>query len=323
LQGCSTDLEKPFAHADKDGHKVVTLKSGCFDAALQSGGDVKLLIDHDESQCLSTMNSARLQIHAGAKHLVFRFLIPGSSSSKFAELKDDYETYVPVSIGYDILKADDETIDGARVQTVLEARLTEVSILSKAPAVSTTYARVASWETCNALQEDYDSGRFELVGKVVSLHRTIKANGGPVAYAHMPSPYDRAANAFMRALQKYNDNHDSDGRFASGGGSDAATAGSSALNGARQAISTALRGAGAAVLAPGVAINAALTLAVELGAAILIGNANRFYVRSRHLAGVGESYGRYQGCGKRGRVFGWPLRSGVEAHLHGRAREVD
>ena len=198
LQGTATELDKPFVHGDK----VVILKSGAFDAALQSGDDVSLLLDHDESHSLGTRNGGLLQIHAGAKHLVFRFLSPGSSSAKFAELADDFETYVPVSIGYDILKADNETIDGVRVQTVFAARLTEVSILSKAPAVSSTYARVATWETCGELAADYGTGRFELVGKVVSLHRKIQANGGEIRYAHATSAYDKAANSFLRVLSR-------------------------------------------------------------------------------------------------------------------------
>jgi phage head maturation protease len=199
LQGVATEMEKPFVHGDK----VVILKSGSFDPAKQPGGDVKLLIDHHESQCLGTMNEARLQIHAGNKHLVFRFLIPESKRYTFSDVADDFETYVPVSIGYDILKSENETIDGVRVQSVLEARLTEVSILSKAPAVSTTYARVASWETCCSLEDDLENGRFDLVGKVVSLHRTIKANGGEIRYAHATSAYDRAANSFLRTLEKF------------------------------------------------------------------------------------------------------------------------
>ena len=105
LQGVATEFDKPFAHGDKDGHKVVTLGSGCMDAALRSGGDVKLLIDHDEKHCLGSWKD-RLLIHAGKKHLVFRFLIPESNRYTFSDVADDFETYLPCSIGYDILKAD-------------------------------------------------------------------------------------------------------------------------------------------------------------------------------------------------------------------------
>jgi HK97 family phage prohead protease len=274
LQGVATEFGKPFVHGDK----VVILESGCFDASIKSGDDVQLLLDHQEGHSLGTMNSGRLQLHVGEKALVFRFLIPESSRGKFADLADQYDCYVPVSIGYSYNAASDtdvEIIDGVKVLTVRSAKLTEISILSKPPAVSTTYARVATWETCGELAADYEMGRFDLVGKVVSLHRKVNANGGEIRYAHTPSPYQRAGNAFLRTLEKYNPDQprDSHGRFGEGGGgqsgSDATTAGS--IVGA--AATAALQSLGKAMLLGPVAIFHAITVLAEIGLAILVAQA--------------------------------------------------
>lgn len=139
---------------------------------------------------------------------MFRFLLPESRNSalskSYSEIADDYNSYAPVSIAFKHVATESEIIDGVKVTSVVEADLLEISILSKAPAISSTYARVASWETCCGLQEDYELGRFELVGNYVSLHRTIKAreNNGVVKYNHATSPYDRAADNFQKALRK-------------------------------------------------------------------------------------------------------------------------
>jgi phage head maturation protease len=197
LQGCCGDYEKPFPHGDR----ILILKADCFEAGLRSGKDVSICIDHDESQCLGTMNEGRLQIYSGKESLVFRFLLPESPSCKFADLADDFESYVPVSLGFVTTKTDTTTVDGIEVTTVVAANLIEISILSKPPAITSTYARVASWKTCSDLQQDYDNGRFRLLGSFVSLHRKIEADGGPVSYSHATSPYERTANAFQRALK--------------------------------------------------------------------------------------------------------------------------
>jgi phage head maturation protease len=176
LCGIGATFGKPFTHGDR----ILSLESGCFDAGLRSGSDVSLILNHDESHCLGSLKTSRLQIYAGKEHLVFRYLIPESSSSKFAELADDFDCYVAVSAGFKITKSDTATIDGIEVTTVNEGRLEELSILSQAPAITSTFARVVSWQTCGTdLKLDYETGRFDLVGKYVSLHRKIKADVTP------------------------------------------------------------------------------------------------------------------------------------------------
>jgi hypothetical protein len=195
LQGIATALGKCFPHGDK----ILYLKSSCFDASIRSGTDISLLFDHDEDRRLTK----RLQIHAGEKGVAFRYLIPGSWSSSFSEIADDVDTYIPVSIGYKDARKETTTIDGVEITSVIEAKLEEISLLSGAPAVDSTYARVVSLDTCGTLEEDYNAGRLHLIGQYVSLHRAFKAseNGGRVEYSHATSPYDRAAARFERALQ--------------------------------------------------------------------------------------------------------------------------
>jgi HK97 family phage prohead protease len=201
MQGVATEFDKPFMHGDK----IQILKSGCLDRSLRENHDVKLLINHDESACLGSQ-AQRLLIHAGEKSLVFRYLIPESMEYKksFADVADDLETYVAVSIGYEIRNSETIEIDGIKVTTILEARLEEISLLDKAPAVSSTYARVASWDRCLDLKQEYDSGLFELNGRCIGIQRAYYArdNGGVVKYNHATSPYDRAADNFVKALRR-------------------------------------------------------------------------------------------------------------------------
>jgi hypothetical protein len=95
------------------------------------------------------------------------------------------------------------TIDGEQVKVIVKATLNEISVLSREPAIKSTYGRVVSLETCDDLEDEYDSGRLQLVGQFVSLHRNMKAfeNGGEIRYSHATSPYERAADRFERALK--------------------------------------------------------------------------------------------------------------------------
>jgi hypothetical protein len=202
IQGEATQFDKPFVHGDAG---ILILRSGCFDSSLRSGTEVKLLLNHDWEQCVGGSKD-RLLIHAGEKEMVFRFLI-GKSDKFFSDIADDYESYFPISIGYGYqpTNAEIEVIDGVKVTSIVEASLREISILNKAPAMHSTYGRVATWEACNGLQEDYELGRFRLIGKFVSLQRAIRAqeNGGVLNYIHITSPYHRAANNFERALRNW------------------------------------------------------------------------------------------------------------------------
>jgi HK97 family phage prohead protease len=200
LQGIATKNGECFF--DKDGD-ILFLNYGCFDASIRSETEVKLLLDHDAKICLGTTTNDRLEVHAGSKGVAFRYSIPDSWSADFSDLADDFNSYLAVSIGFKDGNAELITVDGVKVTSVVEARLFEISILSKPPAIHSTYARVVSAETCGPLKHDYESGRLELIGKYIGIHRTFKAteNGGVLKYNHTSSPYDRAALNFERTLK--------------------------------------------------------------------------------------------------------------------------
>jgi phage head maturation protease len=181
-----------FGEVIDDGTKLIYLKPGC----LTEADEVKLLIDHRGKGLASTADA--LEIHISEKILAFRYSIPDSWSEKFADSADDLETYVAVSCGFSIAKSELMTIDGTQIKVITEATLNEISIISSAPAVKTTFARVVSAETCGPLADDCE--RMELIGRYISLHRKATANGGDVQYAHATSPSDRAADRFTRAL---------------------------------------------------------------------------------------------------------------------------
>jgi hypothetical protein len=193
FQGVACEFDKFFWNK----HEIWYLKSGCLDST--SDNVVKLKLNHEGKGLASTDD--RLRVHIGDEAITFRYFIPESWGSKgFAEVSDDYENYVPVSIGFNATKTEAMTINGVPVTIVVEATLNEISLLDKEPAVKTTYARVASLDTCGDLEEDYQ--RIKLAGRFVALHRAQKAteNGGKVEYKHVNTPYDRAANRFTRAL---------------------------------------------------------------------------------------------------------------------------
>ena len=127
-----------------------------------------------------------------------------SSDKLFSDIADDLEFYFPISIGYVTTKTETEVVDGVSVKSIVEADLREISILNKSPAIHSTYGRVTKWESCNGLKEDYELGRFNLIGRFVSLHRAIKAqeNGGVLNYNHVTKPWDRAYDNLQKALRK-------------------------------------------------------------------------------------------------------------------------
>jgi hypothetical protein len=199
IQGVVTQFDKPLIH----GSEILILKTGCFDESLRTN-DVSFFLDHKDAGLGTTAN--RLEVHAGKEALVFRYDIPSRNRAsdeekQLAELAGDLETYLPCSIGFTRTKCETRTIDGVQVVTVIEGTLREVSLLSCSPAVHSTYSRVASKDTCGTLEHDYQ--RIMLVGRVVGMHRAVKAaeNGGNVEYAHVTNPYDRAAANFTRSLK--------------------------------------------------------------------------------------------------------------------------
>jgi phage head maturation protease len=192
LQGVATEFEKFFFNGDE----IWYLKAGCFGSL--SDSEVKLMFDHDGKSIATTNN--RLQVHVGNEALIFRLAIPDSFSEPLLDQTDEFESYIPVSVGFTATKTETMMIEGVPVKIVVEATLNEISVLSKEPAVKTTYARIASEETCGSLEKDYE--RIRLVGRFVSLHRAQKAteNEGKVEYKNTLSPYDAAGNRFVRAL---------------------------------------------------------------------------------------------------------------------------
>jgi len=196
FQGIALEYKKFIFHGDE----ILYFKPGCMDC---SGADVHLKLDHKES-LKSTRD--RIDFYAGEDSLAFRLRIPigyDSTSLKFSELADEFNTYVPISVGCTRTETETMTIDGVSVKIVAKATLNELSALSTAPAMQASYGRLVSTETCGTLEEDYESGRLELVGKYIGIHRAFKAseNGGEIRYSHVTSPYDRAAANFERTLK--------------------------------------------------------------------------------------------------------------------------
>jgi phage head maturation protease len=201
IQGVANAFDKPFNHNGE----IVVNRAGCFDKFFSSNHDVKFLIGHDESQCFGSSRK-NLQIHAGKNSLVFRYAIPESKrfDKDFADVAGDLETYCAVSIGYTAKRVDTRVVDGVKIVEVLDATLEEISLLNRTPAVASTYANVVRADQCASLAEDYDTGLFELRGRLITLHRAVNAreNGGKINYSHATRPTDRAADNFLKTLRR-------------------------------------------------------------------------------------------------------------------------
>jgi HK97 family phage prohead protease len=200
LQGNATEYRKCISRENGD---ILYLQDGCFDASMRDSEKISLLIDHDAKICLGT-TSDRLEVHNGARALSFRFAIPDSWADDLYDAADDFETYLPVSIGFNDGDAKLIDCDGVKVKSVYAAKIYEISVLNAAPAIHSTYCRIVSAKNCGTLAEDCESGRLDLIGKYISLHRKFKAseNGGIVKYGHTTSDYDRKADNFLRILGK-------------------------------------------------------------------------------------------------------------------------
>jgi phage head maturation protease len=198
FEGIATKMGEFFQYGDEAWY----LAPGAFDAS-RGESEVKLLAGHDESEVYGS-TSKRLELHYAPDCVLFRFHMPASFKSVVDDIADSVEEYWPVSIGFVKTKFERKVIDGVPVQIIEGAKLTEVSILKTDPAVHTTYARVVSAKSCGTLQEDYEAGRFSLVGRFISLHRKVAAldNDGKVDYVHQSSEYDRKGRGVVRALER-------------------------------------------------------------------------------------------------------------------------
>jgi phage head maturation protease len=186
----------------RDGDDYLYLKPDCFAKSLSDGDDVGLWIDHDERQSLTRRN--KLELYATKSALAFRWAAPNSwkFDTELSVFADDFDTYLPISIGFVKTKIQKVTLDGGITVTVVEeAKLDEVSILSSPPAEHSTFGRIVTLDTCDELKDDME--RFELHGAYIGVHRAFKAseNNGQVKYSHATSSYDRAADRFERALK--------------------------------------------------------------------------------------------------------------------------
>jgi hypothetical protein len=193
IQGVAFEFGKLFV----SDNEVFYAKPGCFGSLT----DVDLLADHKGNSFANTEND--LLVHSGDEALIFRAYFSDEYFGKHvAEQTDELDSYLGVSTGFTITKAELIDCDGIPVKIILEAKLNEISLLNTAPVIDTTYARVVSDDTCGSLAEDYE--RIVTVGRYVNLHRKVLAadNDGIIEHKHVASSYDVAANRFVRALAR-------------------------------------------------------------------------------------------------------------------------
>jgi hypothetical protein len=127
LQGTVLDFEKCIPHGDE----ILFLKSG----SISLSDDVGLRFDHKGK----TFGHDNLEIYIGDESLAFRYELPKSWAEHFENQADEIETYIGVSAGMTITKSESLEIDGETVKVVTAATMSEISLMSKEPAVKTSY----------------------------------------------------------------------------------------------------------------------------------------------------------------------------------------
>jgi phage head maturation protease len=200
IQGIASKFGEIFRHTNDE---LWLLKSGCLDSSIDSGAEIHLLMNHEGKSLGTTRDD--LEVYAGEQSLAFRFSFPDSlDCSELSEVAGVIEHYFPVSIGFKTTALDKVTIQGEQIFYVQAADIHEISILEREPAIKATYCRVVDLAKCGTLQDDYESGMFDLTGRVIGLHRKALAldNDGVIDYKHSISETDKKANAFLNALQR-------------------------------------------------------------------------------------------------------------------------
>jgi hypothetical protein len=190
LQGNVFDFNKCF----RCGDEILYARPGSIESDY-----VGLRFDHEGK----TFGHDKMEVYCGDESVAFRFALPRLWTKQFENQADDLETFLAVSAGLTITKSESMKVDGETVKVIVKGTLNEISLLSQQdPAIKTSYARIVSSDSCNELKDDSDSGRLQLVGKVIGLLRKAKAadNGGRVAYNNVTSDYDHAAKQFQQAL---------------------------------------------------------------------------------------------------------------------------
>lgn len=193
IQGVAFEFGKLFV----SDNEIFYAKPGCFGSMF----DIDLLFDHEGKSFANTEKD--LLIHSGDEALVFRaYFYDEWFGKEVSEQTDELDSYLAVSTGFTITKAELIECDGVPVKVIVDAKLNEISLINTPPAIDTTYARIVSGDTCGSLAEDYPM--IMTIGRYVNLHRKVLAteNGGTIEHKHIASSYDVAANRFVRALAR-------------------------------------------------------------------------------------------------------------------------
>jgi HK97 family phage prohead protease len=165
-------------------HGFVMLDRGCFDSILRSRSKVRLLIDHDDTQCVGSTDDG-LDLYADQHGLAFRFRLSDTALGRvvreMAELGNDC-----MSIGFDRQNARTEyrSIKGvACTDVILSATLFEVSLMhgKNAGMVRDAFATVKNVDFNESLRDQVNGGKYLYEGAAINVKRALEKYASAIA----------------------------------------------------------------------------------------------------------------------------------------------
>jgi len=163
---------------DHHGNSVMLLP-GCFDKTLRSGAVVRLLLNHNDSDCVGATDD-KLQLASDPHGLAFRYRITDTQGGQYVQSMAEFSNCMSIGFDYPNAKTENRCINGVDVICIVSATLWEISFMAglDAGAVKDAYATLKKTDYSKNLRDECEGGRFL---------------------------YDSAAVAFTRSLQKLMD----------------------------------------------------------------------------------------------------------------------
>ena len=133
-----------FNQETRIGPFIETISPGAFSKALESGGDVVAMIDHDTGKVLGRTRTGTLRLSQDAKGLAFELDLPDTQLARDVLVLAERGDISEMSFGF-LTPKNGETWSGMK-RTLKQIDLKEISIVSAWPAYSGTSVSARSKE---------------------------------------------------------------------------------------------------------------------------------------------------------------------------------
>ena len=155
---------------------TVILCPNVFAKTLRSGATVRMLLNHNDDNCVGSTKDGTLQLHADEHGLAFRYYIIDTESGRHVQSMAEQGSDC-ISVGFDWHGASKETrcINGVETLCIVSTTLWEISYLTGRGAVKSAYGTLKDTDHFKTLGEECSGGRFLYHGAAVEFSRSLKA----------------------------------------------------------------------------------------------------------------------------------------------------